>query len=43
MTSFILLILPTKQNFVHLLQKDMMNLEVHSILKDSISACLARL
>lgn len=43
MTSFIVQVLPTKQSFIHLFQKDMMNLEVHSVLKDSISACLTGL
>lgn len=43
MTSFIVQVLPTKQNLMHLFQKDMMNLKVRSILKDSISACLTGL
>lgn len=36
-------VLPTEQKFTHLLQKDMMNLEVHPILEDSISAHLTGL
>lgn len=43
MTSFIVQVLPTEQKFTHLLQKDMMNLEVHPILEDSISAHLTGL
>lgn len=43
MTSFTVQVLPAKQNFTHLFQKDMMNLEVYLILKGSISACLTGL
>lgn len=43
MTSFIVHVLPTKQNFSHLFQKDMMNLERHSVFKDIISDVLTGL